>query len=188
MADILTLETPRLWFRTWCDEDLDALAAISADPEVVRHFPAPLDRDETAAMLRRIRDHFAAHGFGLWALERKDDGRLIGFTGLGWTGFDAHFTPAVEIGWRLARDQWRQGFAREAALAALAAGFERLGFAEIVSFTALSNRRSQRVMQAIGMRRDPADDFDHPKLAEGHPLRRHLLYRLRLDEWQERHL
>lgn len=135
-------------------------------------------------MIERIHAHFAEHGFGLWALERKDNGTFIGLTGLGWVGFAAPFSPAVEIGWRLAREHWGQGFASEAARVALACGFQRLGLEQIVAFTAVDNQPSQRVMQAIGMRRDPAEDFDHPRLAPGHALRRHVLYRLRHSEWR----
>lgn len=179
-----TIETGRLLLREWRNSDLAPLAAISADPEVMRHFPAPLTRDESAALIERCRTHFAEHGFGLWALERKDDGRLIGFAGLGHTDFDAHFTPAIEIGWRLARDQWGNGLASEAARAALRQGFEELGLEEIIAYTALSNLPSQRVMRAIGMQRDLADDFQHPKLPVGHPLRPHLLYRIHRDHWR----
>lgn len=183
----IELETPRLRLRTWRDEDLEPLAALCADAEVMRYFPQPLDRDESAALLARIREHFATHGFGLWALERKDCGALIGFTGLGYTGFDAHFTPAVEIGWRLACPHWGQGFASEAARAALACAFTLLELDEVVSFTALINQPSVRVMQAIGMHRDPAEDFNHPHLTPTDPLYRHLLYRLRREEWEAPH-
>jgi RimJ/RimL family protein N-acetyltransferase len=183
---MIELDSPRLRLRTWRDHDLEPLAALSADPQVMRYFPEPLSLAQSAALLARIRDHFDEHGFGLWALERKDSGELIGFTGLGQVGFEAPFTPAIEIGWRLARPHWGQGFAREAAEASLRCAFLRLGMAEVVSFTVADNLRSQAVMRAIGMHRDPADDFDHPRLPEGHRLRRHLLYRLRREEWLER--
>ncbi|MCY1273286.1 Acetyltransferase (GNAT) domain protein [compost metagenome] len=183
----IELDSPRLWLRQWRDEDLAPLAALCADPEVMRYFPAPLSRDESAALLDRIRAHFDSHGFGPWALQRKDSGELIGFTGLFEVGFAAPFTPAVEIAWRLARAHWRQGFASEAARVALACGFTRLGLDEVVSFTTTSNEPSQRVMQAIGMRRDPAEDFEHPDLPPGHPLRRHVLYRLRRAAWEASH-
>ncbi len=126
---------------------------------------------------------FAEHGFGLWALERKDTGEFIGFTGLGVVGFEAPFTPAVEIGWRLAKEHWGLGYASEAAWTALRCGFDRLALKEIVAFTAQSNLPSEKVMQAIGMHHDPAHDFDHPKLAVDHPLRRHLLYRITREQW-----
>lgn len=178
------LLTPRLLLRLWKDADLDPLARMNADPEVMRHFPACLERGESAALIERCQAHFARHGFGLWALERRVDGAFIGFAGLGHMGFEAHFTPAIEIGWRLAREHWGQGFASEAARAALAHGFDERGMAQIVAFTALANLPSQRVMQAVGMQRDPADDFDHPALPPGHRLRRHLLYRLDRRRWQ----
>lgn len=183
MEPINELESARLLMRQWRDEDLPAFAAMCADPQVMRYFPAPMSRLESASMIGRVRGHFAEHGFGLWALERKDSGEFIGFTGLGVVGFDAPFTPAVEIGWRLAREHWGLGYASEAAWTALRAGFDRLGLKEIVSFTAQSNLPSEKVMQAIGMQHDPADDFDHPKLAVDHPLRRHLLYRITREQW-----
>ncbi|UVE18428.1 GNAT family N-acetyltransferase [Pseudomonas sp. LS44] len=184
MVEPIELETPRLYLRRWQAADLEPMAALCADAEVMRYFPAPLSRAETEALLARIHAHFAEHGFGPWALQRKDSGALIGFTGLGRVNFAAPFTPAVEIGWRLARAHWRQGFASEAARAALQCAFERLELAQVVSFTTLSNLPSQGVMQALGMRRDAADDFDHPGLAAGDPLRRHVLYRLDRADWQ----
>ena len=126
------IKTERLLLREWRDSDLEPLTAISADPEVMRHFPAPLSRDESSALIGRCQDHFAEHGFGLWALERKDNGLFVGFAGLGYMDFEAHFTPAIEIGWRLARDQWGQGLASEAARAVLQQGFEQLGLGEII--------------------------------------------------------
>jgi RimJ/RimL family protein N-acetyltransferase len=183
MEPILKLESARLLMRQWRDDDLRAFAAMCADPQVMRYFPEPLSYLESAALIGRMRGHFAELGFGLWALERKDTGDFIGFTGLSVVGFDAPFTPAVEIGWRLAREHWGLGFASEAAWTALRCGFEQLGQDEIVSFTAVSNEPSQKVMQAIGMHREPADDFDHPNVPEGHPLRPHVLYRISREEW-----
>ena len=158
--------------------DREPFAAMNADPEVMEHFPAPLTRDESDALVDRIEAGFDEQGWGLWALEERESGAFLGFTGLNRPGFDAHFTPAVEIGWRLARPAWGRGYASEAARAAAAFAFETLALDELVSFTAVANVRSQRVMQRIGMTRDPADDFDHPALPAGHPLRRHVLYRL----------
>ncbi|WP_207455544.1 GNAT family N-acetyltransferase [Herbiconiux sp. SYSU D00978] len=178
------LETPRLILRRWRDADRAPFAALNADPEVMRYFPATLDRQQSDAFVDRIEQHFDEHGYGLWALEHRGSGEFLGFVGLKLALFEAHFTPAPEVGWRLARAAWGQGYASEAATAALAAGFERFGLDEIVSMTALLNERSQRVMQRIGMHRDPADDFDHPLVAPSHPLRRHLLYRLGAQEWR----
>ncbi|WP_408599009.1 GNAT family N-acetyltransferase [Pseudomonas sp. PLMAX] len=183
MEPILELASARLLLRQWHDGDLAEFAAMCADPQVMRYFPAPLSRSESASMIDRVREHFAEHGFGPWALERKDTGQFIGFTGLGVIGFDAPFTPAVEIGWRLAREHWGLGYASEAAWTALRCGFDRLVLNEVVSFTAVSNLPSQKVMQAIGMHHDPADDFDHPRLALDHPLRRHVLYRISREQW-----
>lgn len=186
MSNILELESPRLLLRQWRDADLPELAAMCADPQVMRYFPATLSHEESAALIGRLRQHFALHGFGFWALECKDNGELVGLTGLLQVGFAAPFTPAVEIGWRLARQYWGRGYASEAATAALAAGFRQMGLEQIVSFTAASNLPSQKVMHAIGMQHDPAGDFQHPKLADGHPLKPHLLYRITQAQWKAR--
>lgn len=170
--------TERLLLRRWREEDREAFAALNADPAVMEHFPAPLSRAESDAFIDRIAPQLVERGWGLWALEVRATGAFIGFTGLAIPRFEARFTPAVEVGWRLARDAWGFGYATEAARAALAVGFEEAGLDEIVSFTAVGNTRSRRVMHRIGMTHDEADDFDHPGLPEGHPLRRHVLYRL----------
>jgi RimJ/RimL family protein N-acetyltransferase len=177
-----TIRTPRLHLRRWRDEDLPAFAAINADPRVMEFFPKLLDRAESDALTARIRDAFARRGFGLWAVEVPGVADFIGFVGLTVPHFEAHFTPCVEIGWRLARAHWGHGYASEAARAALDVGFRYLGLGEIVSFTTEANRRSRAVMERIGMTRSPADDFDHPALSEGHPLRRHVLYRASCTE------
>lgn len=178
------LESARLILRQWQDEDLAEFANLCADPQVMRYFPAPLTRLESAALIGRVRGHFAEYGFGLWALERKDTGAFIGMTGLLNVSFDADFTPAVEIGWRLARRHWGLGFASEAAWTSLRCGFAQLGLDEVVSFTSRDNLASQKVMQAVGMKADPAGDFEHPKLEPGHPLRPHVLYRMDRALWQ----
>lgn len=164
--------------REWREEDLEPFAALNADPEVMEHFPAPLSRLESDAFAARSQERLDQRGYGLWALEVRDTGEFIGFTGLALQTFPAHFTPAVEVGWRLARSAWGHGYASEAARAALNHGFGPAGLDEIVSMTATTNVRSQRVMQRIGMHRDPADDFDHPNVPLGSPLRRHVLYRI----------
>jgi ribosomal-protein-alanine N-acetyltransferase len=151
---------------------------MNADPEVMRYFPSVLTRSESDERVEPIVQSFEQDGFGLWAVEERSSRRFLGFTGLARPSFDAHFTPAVEIGWRLAREAWGRGFASEAARAAAAFAFDELGLAELVSFTAEQNARSCAVMRRLGMRHDVADDFDHPDLPEGHPLRRHVLYRL----------
>ena len=172
------LRTPRLLLRRWREEDLDSLAAINADPAVMAHFPATLTRAQSAALMTRIEDCFDANGFGLWALEQHDDGALIGFTGLLPVEPRMPFAPAVEIGWRLARGRWGRGLAAEAARAACTDAFTRLRLDALVSYTAARNRRSRRLMERLGMRRDPAEDFLHPALATGHRLAPHVLYRL----------
>ncbi|MCU1474501.1 GNAT family N-acetyltransferase [Amnibacterium sp.] len=171
--------TERLLLRRWREEDREPFAALNADPAVMEHFPATLSRPETDAFVDRLIQHHEQHGWGLWALEVRETGRFIGFTGLAVPRFPAHFTPAVEVGWRLARAAWGHGYASEAARAAVGFGFDELGLDGIVSFTAVGNLRSRAVMERIGMTHDPADDFDHPVLPDGHPLRRHVLYRLR---------
>lgn len=172
------IDTERLLLRRWRRRDRKPFAALNADPEVMEHFPSRLTRDQSDAMVDRLEELFKSQGFGLWALEVKQTGEFIGFTGLNQVPFHAHFTPAVEIGWRLARSAWGHGYATEAARAALAFGFDVVGLEEVVSFTATTNVRSQAVMRRIGMSRDPADDFDHPRVDDDR-LRRHVLFRLK---------
>lgn len=180
----IELTTPRLCLRTWRDDDLPAFAALNADPEVMRHFPACMSREESDALAARIVQHFQDHGFGQWVVERRDDGAFVGVLGLQNVNFEAPFTPAVEIGWRVMRPHWGQGLACEAAQAALAFAYERLLLAEVVAFTVPDNLRSQALMLRLGMQRDADGDFEHPRLPEGHPLRPHLLYRLGRAEWE----
>ena len=172
------IRTERLILRRWGDDDLEAFAELNADPQVMAHMPALLDRRDSDALATRIREQFEQRGFGLWAVEVPGEAPFIGYVGLSVPRFTAHFTPCVEIGWRLARPHWDRGYATEAARATLAFGFENVGLQEIVSFTVPANVRSIAVMQRIGMTHDPADDFDHPSLPVGHSLRRHVLYRL----------
>lgn len=176
------LQTPRLRLRRWRPGDRRPFADLNADPAVMEHFPAPLTREESDALADRIEQDFERHGFGLWAVELRESGEFVGFTGLAVPPFEAHFTPAVEVGWRLARSAWGHGYATEAGRAALAFGFEGFGLEEIVSMTAVGNARSRAVMERLGMTRDPADDFDFPTLAVGDPLRPHVLYRLAAPE------
>jgi RimJ/RimL family protein N-acetyltransferase len=175
---VTELTTERLTLRGWRPADREPFAALNADPEVMRHFPSLLAREQSDALAEQIESAFARHGWGLWAVELTDSGRFIGFTGLARPSFDAHFTPAIEIGWRLAREAWGRGYATEAARAAAAYAFDALAVDELVSFTAAANTRSRAVMERLGMTRDPADDFDHPSVPAGHELRRHVLYRL----------
>jgi len=184
MAGDTVIATARTLLRLWRPEDEPAFAAMCADPEVMRHFPALMTRAESDALVGRIRAHHEQRGFGLWALEIPGLVPFAGFVGLSIPRFEAHFTPCVEIGWRLAPTAWGKGYATEAAQAALDHGFQILKLDEIVSFTVPANERSWRVMQRIGMHRDPTDDFDLPTIAQGHRLRRHLLYRLTSEEWR----
>ena len=177
------LRTDRLVLRRWLAADRQPFAALNSDPMVMEHFPAPLTRAESDAFVDRIEDHFALHGWGLWAVQIAAGDTFIGYVGLSPATFAAHFTPAVEVGWRLAHEHWGQGYATEAARAAITDVFARSLADEIVSFTATTNLRSQQVMQKLGMRRDPHDDFEHPRVAVGHPLRPHVLYRLPRAEW-----
>lgn len=176
------LRTERLVLRRWREADRDPFAELNADPRVMEHFPKPLTRAESDAMVDRIEAHFDAHGWGLWAAEVAASRAFIGFIGLWPPGFEAHFTPAVEVGWRLAQEAWGHGYAPEGARTAIRDGFERLGLTEIVSMTSVDNDRSRRVMEKLGMAHDPADDFDHPNLPPGHRLVRHVLYRLRRED------
>jgi RimJ/RimL family protein N-acetyltransferase len=172
------IRTDRLWLRRWLADDRAAVARLNADPRVMEFFPATLSREESDSRVDRIEAHFEQHGFGLWAVAIPGVTPFAGFIGLSIPGFQAHFTPCIEIGWRLDADHWNRGYATEGALAALAFGFNSLQVKEIVSFTVPENVRSRRVMEKIGMTHSPSDDFEHPLLPEGHPLRRHVLYRL----------
>ncbi len=176
------IRTERLRLRPWRPADRAPFAELNADPRVVEHLPGPLSRAESDALAQRIETHFTVHGCGLWALEISNVTPFAGYVGLSVPGFAAHFTPCVEIGWRLAAAHWGYGYATEAARAVLAFGFESLGLAEIVSFTVPANTRSRRVMEKIGMVRNPADDFDHPGVPVGSALRRHVLYRIARPE------
>ena len=169
------IRTERLLLREWRDDDIELFAAMCADPRVMEHFPALLDREQTAAAVARYRDHWRLNGFGLWAIEVPGSAPFIGFAGLSRPAF----MDAVEVGWRLAHASWGFGYATEAARAAVDYGFQKLGLLEIISMTVPANVRSQAVMERIGMTRDPSADFDHPNVPEGSPLRRHGIWRLR---------
>jgi RimJ/RimL family protein N-acetyltransferase len=173
---IRELRTPRLLLRGWRTEDRAPFAEMNADPVVREHFPALLSRNESDRFADRIEAEFFTRRFGLWAVEIPGVAPFAGFTGLSVPSFGAGFTPCVEIGWRLAREHWGRGYATEAARAALEFGFVEIGLDEIVAFTVPANTRSVRVMQKLGMKF--SGEFDHPAIAEGHPLRRHVLYKM----------
>ena len=172
------LRTDRLWLRRWLPTDRRPFAAMNADPRVTEYFTAALSREESDALVAKIQSHFDEHGFGLWAVEIPGVVPFAGFIGLAIPQFESHFTPCVEIGWRLAAAHWGRGYATEGARAVLAFGFETLGLSEIVSFTVPGNLGSRRVMEKIGMARNPADDFDYPSMPEARSARRHVLYRI----------
>ncbi len=174
-----SLTTTRLSLRPWRVDDREPFAALNADPVVMAHFVSLLSRQQSDIVVDRIEQHFERHGFGLWAVEIPGITSFAGFIGLNVPAFEAPFMPCVEVGWRLARAYWGSGYATEGATAAMAFGFTSLGLSEIVSFTVPGNARSRRVMEKLGMSRTSADDFDHPALPSGHPLRRHVLYRRR---------
>lgn len=177
--------TERLSLRKWRESDRESFARMNADPAVMEHFPALLSREESDALVDRAEAHLELHGFGPWAAELRETEDFIGYIGLVIPHFEAAFTPCVEIGWRLARGYWGKGLATEGARALVRHGFEVQRLLELVSFTVPANLRSIRVMQKLGMTHDPRDNFDHPSILEGHPLRLHVLYRLKREDWME---
>ena len=173
-----TFHGPRVLLRPWRAADLAPFAALNADPRVMEFLPAALSREESDAMALRCQESLDARGFGLWAVELPGVADFIGYVGLSVPRFEAAFMPCVEIGWRIAHAFWGRGFATEAARVALTVGFGQVALDEIVSFTVPANRRSRAVMERLGMVHRAEEDFDYPLLAVGHPLRRHVLYRL----------
>ena len=177
------IETDRLILRTWNDNDLQPMLAINQDPKVMEYFPSLQDLEMTKNFIDKVNAHFENHGYSLYAVIKKDTTEFIGFTGLLIADFASHFTPATEIGWRLSSNHWGQGFATEGAKAVLDYAFRELKLTEIVSFTAAGNAKSIRVMQKIGLQHNAADDFDHPKLDDKSPLKRHVLYRINQEKY-----
>ena len=176
-----TIRTARLVMRRWRDADRAPFAAMSADPDVMRYFPAALDRAASDAVIDRIEALFTEQGFGLWALELAGPAEFIGFTGLNPMPGDVPGAGGMEVGWRLARPAWHQGYATEAARAAAGVAFGGVRLREIWSMTAIRNGPSQAVMRRLGMTLSGC--FDHPRIAAGHPLRPHVVYRLRRADW-----
>ncbi|HEY3084064.1 MAG TPA: GNAT family N-acetyltransferase [Candidatus Dormibacteraeota bacterium] len=172
------IRTDRLVLRRWRSSDREPFAVMNADPEVMRYLVRPLTRKESDAFVDRIERHFEERGYGLWAVGVRGEAPFVGYVGLTWWDFQAHFTPAVEVGWRLARPFWDKGYATEGARAAIKDGFERAGLREIVSFTVPANVRSIKVMERVGMTRDLNGDFEHPNVPLESPLRQHVLYRI----------
>jgi RimJ/RimL family protein N-acetyltransferase len=180
------LRTSRLLLRRWRQEDREPFARLNADPVVMEHFPGRLTREESDEFIDRHDALLAERGYGLWAVEVVGASQFIGFIGLNDATFDASFTPAVEVGWRLAQDAWGHGYAAEGATAALRFAFNDLGLDEVVSFTTVKNTRSRAVMERLGLARNPAEDFEHPNVPEGHPIRPHVLYRIDRRTWEQR--
>ena len=179
------LETERLTLRTWSNNDLQPMFLINQDPKVMKYFPDLHDLEMTKNFIDKVNTHFENHGYSLYATVRKDTGEFIGFIGLLIADFKEHFTPAIEIGWRLSSNHWGKGFATEGAKAVLDYAFRELKIPEIVSFTAAGNAESIRVMQKIGLQHNERDDFDHPKLDDQSPLKRHVLYRLSCEKYTQ---
>ena len=170
------IETPRLILRQWQQSDQEPYISLNAVPEVMEYFRSIKTPAETLTQIERISDYVDRHGYGFFAVERKDNHWFIGFTGICEPGFEAYFTPCIEIGWRLSRENWGYGFATEAALACIDFGFDKLNLKEIYSFTAIHNYRSEKVMQRIGMNK--AGEFDHPLIPDGNWLKKHVLYKI----------
>ena len=181
---MIEIKTERLILRQWREDDLKPFAELNADQRVREFFPSLLTTPESDAIVEILSEHIENKGYGFFAASLIETGEFIGFVGLEDVNFTATFTPAVEIGWRLGFDYWGKGYATEGALKALEYGFSTLNLDEIVSFTTVENKRSRNVMEKIGMHYDPKDDFDHPKIADGHLLKRHVLYRLLSSEWK----
>lgn len=187
MATII--ETKRLILRTWEKEDNEPYYQINQDKKVTEFLLGALSMEQVNEFITAKNQQYNTRGYTCWAAILKETNQLIGFIGLNYTDWESHFTPAVEVGWRLGSQYWGKGFATEGALASLDFGFKQCNLDEIVSFTVPANLRSIRVMEKIGLQRDLAGDFLHPKLPEGHPLLQHILYRLRktayLQQMQE---
>jgi RimJ/RimL family protein N-acetyltransferase len=178
-----SIRTDRLLLRAWRGDDRGPFARMNADARVSRYLVGPITASDSDELIERVETCWRDRGYGLWAAERRDTGCFIGYVGLWPAVFDAHFTPAVEVGWRLAPEHWGRGFATEGGRAALRYGYDVLGLDEVVSFTAAGNMRSWRVMERLGMRRDHDGDFEHPAVPPGDPARPHVLYRLSRDAW-----
>ena len=182
----MDIETARLLLRPWTDRDRQPFAEMSSDPVFIAHLTPFASREASDAWIDRQMTHLAAHGFCFWAVEAKESGSFVGSVGLRQVGYEAHFTPAVEIGWRVARAFWGLGYAPEAAMASIRFGFDSRHLLEIVANTTTGNDKSRRVMAKLGMSHDAGDDFDHPLVPEGDPRRRQVLYRLSRTRYESR--
>jgi RimJ/RimL family protein N-acetyltransferase len=182
-----TLQTGRLILREWRDDDVAPFSAMSTNPLVMQYLTKLPDRSAIERWVDDVRAHFRRHGFGLWAIEIPGIAPFVGFTGLTVVPYEAHFTPAIEVAWRLSPEYWRKGLVAEAATTALNVGFRSLEFQEIMANAAINNSASIRVMERLGMNRNPDDDFDHPLKPPQDPLRRQVLFRIGRKEWLTRH-
>jgi len=179
------IETDRILLREWEATDFSRFAKMNADPLIMEYFPRVLDEVRSKHLFKHFQEHFAKHGYGLYALENKDNHEFMGFVGLNNIEFKAPFTPAVEIAWRLDYDYWGKGYATEAARAVLKHAFEDLKLEEVVAYCVYDNDRAVKVMEKLGMKRDKKADFDYPKLPKGHPLGQHILFRLKKRDYQK---
>ena len=181
------LQTNRLILRQWRDSDIPTFIEMGQDPRVMEFFPTLWSEEKSRDCAAYFREHFTENHFGFFAVELKETQQFIGFVGIAKVGFDSHFTPAVEIGWRLASQHFGKGYATEAAREVLRFAFADLGLDEIVAFTVPANIPSRHVMEKIGMSHDEKDDFAHPKLSPDHRFAQHVLYRIkRLDFLNQR--
>ena len=180
------LRTARLLLRQWKESDIDAWCAMNADAEVRKYFPKVNSREESVAEAERIRASINQHGWGMWALEVPGVLPFAGFVGLNNPGFAAPWQPAVEIGWRLARSAWQQGYATEGATAALDFAFTHLQLPQVMAMSVTTNAPSHRVMERIGLSPWPEMDFDHPRVPVDWPLKRHIVHRITDQQWQAR--
>ena len=183
MVQTIELTTNRLRLRQWRDDDREPFAKLNADPRVMEFFPFVLSRADSDALMDRCQSLITEQGWGLWAVEKRDNDEFIGFVGLNRPAYDLPFSPCVEIGWRLGFEHWGKGYATEAAQSSLRTGFEQLEFPEIVSYTPVNNKRSRAVMERLNMR-DTGETFEHPMMLPGSSLRLHCLYRLSFEQWQ----
>lgn len=179
----ISLHTQRLILREWRESDLAPFADFNADPQVMQFYTHTLNREESDALAEKYQRELKARGYGFWAVQAPAEADFIGYVGLNYWDLEADFSPCIDVGWRLGSPYWGKGYATEAALAALDYGFETLGFQEIVSMATIGNTRSHRVMERLGMRTNPSENFAHPKLPKGHPLSMRVLYRLTKKEW-----
>ncbi|NOX43531.1 MAG: GNAT family N-acetyltransferase [Gammaproteobacteria bacterium] len=183
MTKIIEIDTKRLKLRQWRKDDLPIFAKLNADPVVMKYYPDVLSEKQSNEMAEKIESSIAQRGWGFWAVEKTDNKNFIGFVGLNEPTYDLPVTPCVEIGWRLAKKYWGNGYATEAAKAAMVVAFDKLNFSEIVSFTSVSNKQSRAVMERLGMI-NMQENFEHPLIPENSPLREHVLYKIEKQHWK----